>query len=263
MPQNILIFHRTSRTVLQHGSTFRHQHHRYVLITAVHKGGEIGVDARTHPIGEGQSLLVLPFQAHWYVNLSSAAIHWVFVTFEHEKDARLETLRDQGALRLGAGDLTPLRDLLRAWQTPREYDTVRPRLSLWLHALATRARQRGPALAPAPAATSDGEWLAGINRFVFENREVTPSLSEIAHRLRVSASLLRSRFRRITGKSVGRYVRELKLQYGCELLHDTSLSITEVAQRCGYDSVFSFSRAFHKTYALSPSSYRKTYQIGR
>jgi len=263
LPQNIIVFHRLDRASLQLSAAFRHQHHRYVLITAVKHGGEVGVDTRTYPISEGQSLLVLPFQAHWYVKLHSATIHWVFVTFDHEKDARLEALRDQGGLRVKDG-LAPLRDVLRAMRTPRQHDTVRPLLSLWLHALTLRANQkRRKPIEDAPVREGeDGEWLSEINRFVFENREETPSLAQIARRLRVSASLLRSRFRRITGKSVGRYVRELKLQYACELLHDTSLSITEVAQRCGYDSVFSFSRAFHKAYTFSPTAYRKAHQIG-
>ncbi len=262
LPQNIIVFRRTDRAALQFGSAFRHQHHRYVLITAVHDSGLIGVDTHIHPIREGQSLLVLPFQAHWYVDLASASIHWVFVTFEHEKDARLEALRDRGAVRAPRGDLEPLRDFLRAWQTSEEQEMVRPQLGLWLHSLSERASRKVEATEARPAVIEGGEWISEINRFVFENREQALSLAQIAKRLKVSASLLRSRFRRLTGKSVGRYVRELKLQYACELLHDTRLSITEVAERCGYDSVFSFSRAFHKTYAFSPTSYRKKYRLG-
>jgi len=257
LPQNILVFHRDSPDSLDMGESFRSQHHRYVLITAVRGGGEIGVDTRTYLLKEGQSLLVHPFQAHWYVNLSKPLLHWIFVTFEHEADAHLEVFRDVGTIGTGTSNLGLLRDFLRSWQTPAQQDLVRFRLAVWMNTLAQSAKKLRRVATPVSGTTGSGEWIAEINRFVFENREENVSLAQLARRLGVSASLLRSRFRRMTGKSVGKYVRELKLQYSCELLHGTKLRISEIAQKCGYDSVFSFSRAFHKAYQFSPSVYRR------
>lgn len=256
LPQNVLVFSRDPREELLLGTSFRTQHHRYVLITAVRGGGAVGVDTRVHLLKEGQSLLVLPFQMHWYVNLSRPLMHWVFVTFEHEADERLEVFRDVGTIGV-AGNLELLRDFFRAWQTPAQYELIRFRLAEWLHVLGRSVRKKAQSPDPVPSVSEGGEWVAEINRFVFENRDENISLAQVARRLGVSASLLRSRFRHISGKSIGKYVRELKLQYSCELLHGTKLSISEIAERCGYESVFSFSRAFHRTYKLSPRTYRK------
>lgn len=257
-PRNILIFHRRWKKQLQPEPSFLHQHHRYVLITAIRGRGLIGVDTKTHAIREGQSLLMLPFQTHWYENMDSQGISWSFVTFEHERDRRLEQLRDRGAVDGGEDGYLELREVLRCWQNPPQADLLGTRLAIWLHSLA-RSIKRGRAERGVVEYSEGGEWVGRVNRFVFENREKPLPVEEIARGLRVSPSLLRSKFRRLTGKSVGKYVRGLKLQYACELLHDTKLQVNEVAEQCGYDSLFSFSRAFQSCYKISPSGYRKKF----
>lgn len=257
LPQNVIIFHRDSANSLVMGEAFRSQHHRYVLITAVRGGGDIGVDTQIYSIKEGQSLLVHPFQAHWYANLNRPTMYWIFVTFEHEPDERLEVLRDIGAIGVGALNLSELRGFMKSWQVAFPSERARLRLAEWLYALADSARKLRRTDPPIGPSTGHGGWIAEINRFVFENRDENITLAQVARRLGISASLLRSRFHQFTGKSIGRYVRELKLQYSCQLLHGTMLSISEIAERCGYESVFSFSRAFHKAYKFSPSAYRK------
>ena len=37
----------------------------------------------------------------------------------------------------------------------------------------------------------------------------------------------------------------------------SGLNVSQVAQSCGYDSLYSFSRAFKKTTGLSPLAYKK------
>ncbi|MDR1304561.1 MAG: AraC family transcriptional regulator [Verrucomicrobiales bacterium] len=253
-PVNILVFRRRSVAELRAGADFPHQHHRHVLITALRGAGRVGVDTRVWPVREGQSLLVLPFQTHWHELPAAEKILWLFVTFEHGRDARLERLRDRGQVSLTVSERDLPRDFIRAWSASAE--TLGLRLSLWLHALTQKINRAAlPNLAVSHA--KKPELVAEINRLFFADREKTLRLAHLAKRLRVSVSLLRAEFHRATGKSVGKYVRELKLQYGCELLHDMAWPVGEVATRCGYDSVFSFSRAFHRRYQMSPSRYRQ------
>lgn len=258
LPQNILIFRQTSRTVLINGG-YRHQHHRYVLITAVRSDGAIGIDNRTFPLQEGESILIHPFQIHWFADLAKPTILWLFTSFEHEDDLRLKALINRGGIFDPADKLESLRKLLRAWQTPEERDTVRLRLGIWLDNLAHQADKKYQPKHSRKIPAKDDAWIAEINRLIFEKREQTLSLGEIAQHFRISPSSLRKRFQETTGKSPGWYIRQLKLEYACELLHDTQTRISEIAERCGYDSVFSFSRAFHKAFSTSPSLYRKTW----
>jgi AraC-like DNA-binding protein/mannose-6-phosphate isomerase-like protein (cupin superfamily) len=256
VPQNILVFPRASRRELFLGDASRSQHHRFVLITAVEGDGEMGIDTQKHRLGEGESLLVHPFQAHWYERSGrKSPLRWVFVTFEHEPDERLDVLRDVGALG-GGENARLLHGFLRAWQDAASRDLVPLRLAEWLHFLGRTARRKRRVGARSVAPPSEEGIVTEVNRFVFEHRQSPVSLDQVAKRLGMSPSLLRMRFRASAGLSVGKYIRELKLQYSCELLHGTRLAVGEIASRCGYDTVFSYSRAFRRTYGMAPTAYR-------
>lgn len=256
-PANILLFHRREASKLMAHS--QHQHHRFILIANLGGAGKIAVDARMHSLRDHQSLLVFPFQSHCYVDLSPPAIHWVFISFEHSRDPRLDALRNCGGVYLKEDGLIHLRNLLRAWQSPSREDALPLHLGLWLHDM-VRAVKNKPRPEPATPRFKDqnADLVAAVNRFVFDNRHRPLSIEELALHLGVSASSLRNRFRAATGRSVGRHAREIRLNYACELLSDTRLRIEEISERCGYESLFAFSRAFRNAHDSSPSQYRKT-----
>lgn len=266
VPQNILVFPRASRKALFQGNSFRSQHHRFVLITAVEGDGEMGIDTQIHKLCEGECLLVHPFQVHWYGRSErTSPLRWVFVTFEHEPDERLDVLRDVGAL-AGDGNVRLLHNFLKAWEDTAPADLVPLRLAEWLHLLGGAARRKRRTGRRSLRPVAEEGIVTEVNRFVFEHRQSSVSLARVAKRLGMSPSLLRLRFRASAGLSVGKYIRELKLQYSCELLHGTGLAVSEIAARCGYDTVFSFSRAFRRTYGMAPTAYRakaKTRALGK
>ena len=104
---------------------------------------------------------------------------------------------------------------------------------------------------------SDADLMARINRYVMPRLDQPLSIHQLAAALGESESHLRAKFRRATGGSLGRHLRQLRLQKACQLLHTTGLNITEVAERCGFDSVYSFSRAFKTGCGVSPRAYRE------
>lgn len=65
-------------------------------------------------------------------------------------------------------------------------------------------------------------------------------------------------FRRITGKTLTEYVNDIRLENSAEYLKQSALSVTEIALRCGFDSVNYYSRLFHRTYHSSPGAFRKS-----
>ncbi len=54
-----------------------------------------------------------------------------------------------------------------------------------------------------------------------------------------------------------KYITSLRMQRAVELLFENKLSITAIADRCGYESVAYFSRVFKKYYGVSPSRYNQ------
>lgn len=253
-PANILLFSRHHATELMGHPP--NQHHRYILIVNLNGRGKVAVETRVHTLREGEGLLIFPFQSHCYIEVSPTAVEWLFLSFEHSSDARLDVLRDRGPWSLRGGGWDHLRHLLQGWTTRNHRDTLPLHLGLWLHEM---VRTRRPKAVAGEAKVPDfhADLVKGVNQLVFAHRERSLSIEELSVSMGVSSSSLRSRFRAATGRSIGRHMREIRLNFACELLHDTRLRIEEIAGRCGYESLFAFSRAFRQAYDCSPSQYRK------
>jgi len=88
------------------------------------------------------------------------------------------------------------------------------------------------------------------------NIEKTLSVDDFAERLKLSGSHYSSLFRKKIGASPIDYFIKLKIQYACQLLSQTDLRISEIADKIGYDDSFYFSRLFKKINGKSPKAYR-------
>ncbi|WP_309237279.1 helix-turn-helix transcriptional regulator [Actinomadura sp. BRA 177] len=64
-------------------------------------------------------------------------------------------------------------------------------------------------------------------------------------------------FQRATGVSPGRFLSAVRLQEAKKLLLSTSLSVTDISHRVGYNSVGTFSSRFKRSVGLSPTAYRE------
>jgi AraC-like DNA-binding protein len=257
LPFNILLFPRREATgLLGHHPS---QHHRFILIANLGGSGTVGVEDRLHALRPGQCLLIFPFQTHFYTGFSAPRLNWVFVSFESPRGTSLEELRKGGNRAMDGEVHLHLSHLLRAWQTPSRQAELPLHLELWLQRLIQTAKPR--ARQPHPVEeTQDRGLVSRVNQLIFQNRHQPLSLDEMAVSLGCSTSFLRKRFREATGRSVGRHARETRLSHACELLHDTTLRIEEIATRSGYESLFAFSRAFHRALGRSPSRYRKEHR---
>ena len=56
-----------------------------------------------------------------------------------------------------------------------------------------------------------------------------------------------------------KYIIQLKINYACDLLLYEKFSITQVAEICGYDNVYYFSRQFKAYIGTSPSVFVEKY----
>lgn len=66
-------------------------------------------------------------------------------------------------------------------------------------------------------------------------------------------------FRQQMGMPFGEYLRQMRLNYGENLLRSSVMPVTEVAYESGFGSLSYFSRSFHEKYGISPQDYRKHY----
>jgi AraC family L-rhamnose operon transcriptional activator RhaR len=85
-----------------------------------------------------------------------------------------------------------------------------------------------------------------------------PALSVVgaARVLGISESHLRDRFRRESGISLGRFLRETSLRSAAIKIRTQGMTVKEAAAAAGYSDEFSFSRAFSRLVGVPPSKLR-------
>jgi YesN/AraC family two-component response regulator len=84
------------------------------------------------------------------------------------------------------------------------------------------------------------------------------NLKDAANHVHMNPSYLSQLFKQQLNKKFVDYVTEIKIQEGKKLLANTSLRMSEIAERLGYADVAYFSNNFKKITGLSPSDYRKS-----
>jgi AraC-like DNA-binding protein len=248
LPENIIFFQRRNTDDLNHPAQGRALHHRHVLIVPLRGEAVVCVDDRELRLSPGAGLVVLPYQFHSYRRSAGRRILWLFVTFEYPEGVMLESLRNT-TFAIRPEIVGHLERLLKESQGLPEL-----RLALLLSQLAPAPGCEGGTVA---GAGRDKALVAQVNHAIQERRPRMPTIRELAGALGMSASHLRERFRASCGVSLGRHVRALRLERASGLLRMSPARVTEIAEQCGYPSVYSFSRAFRTAYGCSPRAYRK------
>lgn len=83
------------------------------------------------------------------------------------------------------------------------------------------------------------------------------TLEGLAKEFYVSKSYLSRSFKEVVGFGFREYVNILRIQLAQEMLGDSDLSISEISESVGFESVSYFGQVFQKHLAISPSQYRK------
>jgi AraC-like DNA-binding protein len=111
--------------------------------------------------------------------------------------------------------------------------------------------ERGLVFAP----VSELSWTDRVHRLVGQRPQANWSVDDVANGFLMSASTLQRRLAE-EDTTVSRCVREVRLESAMALLQGTSLQVSEIAARCGYDSHSRFSAAFRKRFGYAPSFLR-------
>lgn len=85
------------------------------------------------------------------------------------------------------------------------------------------------------------------------------TLERLAKEFYVSKSYLSRSFKEVVGFGFREYVNILRIQLAQEMLGNSDLSISEISEAVGFESVSYFGQVFQKHLAISPSQYRKNF----
>src|SRR5580698_254096 len=93
-------------------------------------------------------------------------------------------------------------------------------------------------------------------QFIERNFDKKVTLEDVAGQACLSPKYFSRIFKEITGQGFNEYRLSIKTSQACALLKNSDFTVTEIANRLGYQNLESFIRMFEKTMNLSPSQYR-------
>ncbi|MFW5756830.1 MAG: helix-turn-helix domain-containing protein, partial [Tangfeifania sp.] len=62
-------------------------------------------------------------------------------------------------------------------------------------------------------------------------------------------------FKEKTGKSLSKYVTDLRISYACKLIIEGKLSVTQVCFESGFNNLSNFNRTFKRQTKMTPTDY--------
>lgn len=107
------------------------------------------------------------------------------------------------------------------------------------------------------ATGSDDATISAIAKYISKHFSEDISLEAVAKQFSISPTYLSKRFKVQTGFGFKEYLTMVRIMEASRLLTATTLSITEIASCCGFESSNYFGDAFKKSLGMSPRDYRK------
>ena len=96
-----------------------------------------------------------------------------------------------------------------------------------------------------------------VHDYLLEHLDEKITIDALSRQFHMNATTLKNVFKSVYGDSLASHIKEHRMERAAELLTDTSLSISEIASRVGYDSQSKFTAAFKSHYGVLPTQYRK------
>lgn len=259
-------------------------HNQHTMVVPLKNTAAAIVEREFLKLSPGKALLVFPRQVHYYMNQGAGdgSVFWLFCGFLMKDNARYASLRNT-PVDLDENSAADVQALLRLTYRPNyasdpEADRlVALRVAAILEQLLYRQKQTRER--PEGLLTIERRRISAGNtptggaattpllreacRMLGERLDRPVELEEIAGLLHVSPGHLRNEFHRRIGCGFGQYARYLKMHQACMLLDTTDLPLADIGLRCGYGSIYAFSRAFKKNTGVAPGAYRRTCAGGK
>lgn len=148
-------------------------------------------------------------------------------------------------------NLSTIVELLREENKPNEIQTAQHLFRVLLQELQNQSKD--------PARGYPGPYEVVIRRqiaFIREQPGSIPRVRDLANAASLSPDHYSRVFRKIAGCAPRQFIQEVRLERACQLLRETPLGISQIAEEVGYADVFQFSRIFKNRIGLAPSRWR-------
>ena len=106
---------------------------------------------------------------------------------------------------------------------------------------------------------TNNEYHKAVNQtidYINDNLGETIDLKKIAKIANISEFHFHRIFKAYIGETIGAYISRLRLENAAQKLQTTNFTLTKIAERTGYQSQYSLSKAFKNHFGVPPSAFK-------
>lgn len=102
------------------------------------------------------------------------------------------------------------------------------------------------------------KYIEDVHRYITEHYKEKINLSNLCFIFGTNKTSLCREFKSTYGQTILEYIHFLRIKSAKIMLRDKEVSVTEISEKLGFDSVHYFSRLFKKHTGISPVNYAKS-----
>ena len=238
----------------------RPRHDDNLMLYCVDGGGELEAAGHRWRVGPGELMLLPQGLAHRYLAHADEpwTLYWV-----HFQGVSTRVFVDylgyregQPVVRVGLAPtlLSGFNSLLSVRRTGYSTPAFINAANQLRHLFTQFALESGRQLAE----HHDSLDLDALRTYMQDNIHQQLDLDTLAAVAHLSKYHFSNRYKALTGYSPIKHFLHMKIEYACQLLDSTELSVKAIAAELGYTDPLYFSRLFTRTLGISPRAYRNS-----
>ena len=104
------------------------------------------------------------------------------------------------------------------------------------------------------------EEIFSCMQYIATHLTETITISEVAEHINKSRAYIVAKFKSETGKTIGQYITECRMQEAKNLLRYTEMSLSEISEYLCFSNQPYFQNVFKNYFGITPAKYRQIYK---
>ena len=223
-----------------------HLHRSFEYFKVLSGINEVVIDDKIYSLGEGESVLIFPYQSHSYNAKTDDQSYLLYIFSPNIVPTFFSYIKNKLPLDNKFSPDLPENIILKN-------DFHKKAFAYFLCGEFSINRQYYE-----KSSEFKDNYFENLLLYINQNFNSVCSLKDAANHIGYDYSYISKKFKSKMGIPFKDYVNYLRVTEAKHLLISTSHNLYEISEKCGFSSYRSFNREFYKWTSLTPSQYRKS-----